>query len=30
MNAIIGFTKLVMRRSKEQLPQKQYENPQRA
>ena len=26
MNAIIGFTRLVMRRSKEVLPQKQYEN----
>jgi signal transduction histidine kinase len=30
MNAIIGFTKLVMRRSKEQLPQKQYENLQKS
>jgi len=29
MNAIIGFTKLVMRRSKEQLPQKQYENQEK-
>lgn len=26
MNAIIGFTKLVMRRSKDLLPQRQYEN----
>jgi signal transduction histidine kinase/CheY-like chemotaxis protein len=26
MNAIIGFTRLVMRRSKEILPEKQYEN----
>jgi signal transduction histidine kinase len=30
MNAIIGFTKLVMRRSKEQLPQKQYDNLQKS
>jgi signal transduction histidine kinase len=30
MNAIIGFTRLVMRRSKEQLPQKQYENLQKS
>ena len=30
MNAIIGFTKLVMRRSKEQLPPKQYENLQKS
>lgn len=30
MNAIIGFTKLVMRRSREQLPQKQYENLQKS
>jgi signal transduction histidine kinase len=30
MNAIIGFTKLVMRRSKEQLPAKQYENLQKS
>lgn len=29
MNAIIGFTRLVMRRSKEQLPTKQYENLQK-
>jgi signal transduction histidine kinase len=30
MNAIIGFTRLVMRRSKEQLPQRQYENLQKS
>ena len=29
MNAIIGFTRLVMRRSREQLPPKQYENLQK-
>lgn len=29
MNAIIGFTRLVMRRSREHLPQKQYENLQK-
>ena len=26
MNAIIGFTRLVMRRSQDLLPQRQYEN----
>jgi signal transduction histidine kinase len=30
MNAIIGFTRLVMRRAKEQLPQRQYENLQKS
>lgn len=30
MNAIIGFTRLVMRRSKEQLPEKQYDNLQKS
>ena len=30
MNAIIGFTRLVMRRSKEQLPPKQYDNLQKS
>lgn len=29
MNAIIGFTRLVMRRSRDQLPPKQYENLQK-
>ena len=29
MNAIIGFTRLVMRRSRDHLPQKQYENLQK-
>jgi signal transduction histidine kinase len=30
MNAIIGFTRLVMRRSKDQLPPRQYENLQKS
>ena len=30
MNAIIGFTRLVMRRAKEQLPQRQYQNLQKS